>query len=372
MGLFKRNDSPYWWYRIQLGGKVLTGSTNTDDKRLAQRIYLEKNHQFAEEHHLPGQRGKTTAFFWMCEQYLEKHARVNKKSWREDEIIIKKLKAYFSDKPLAQILPQDIEGYKASRKNFVMEATINRELAVLKTIFTKAVLWGYASRNPVKEISLFKEERIPIRILTTEARRKMLEKSSEMLRPILLMALKTGMRQGEILKLQWKDVDLVHETISVTHTKAKKLRQIPIHPELRETLAKLPRKTALVFSNKFGQRYHRNGMVREAFEALKAELDMPDLTFHMLRHNFASELIAKGADVRTVQEYMGHSSLKMLERYAHLNQGMWRSTIQLLGRDVGAESGEKTGSEESSNSLLDNSPGKAARAKISQPASLDN
>jgi len=79
MGIFQRADSPYWWYRIQLEGKVLTGSTNTDDKRLAQRIFLEKNHQFTEEHHLPGQRGKTTSFYWMCDQYLQKHAKVNKR-----------------------------------------------------------------------------------------------------------------------------------------------------------------------------------------------------------------------------------------------------------------------------------------------------
>ena len=60
---------------------------------------------------------------------------------------------------------------------------------------------------------------------------------------------------------------------------------------------------------------------------------MPELTFHALRHNFASELISKGADIRTVQEYMGHSSLRMLQRYAHVNKGIWRSTIQLLGND---------------------------------------
>ncbi len=81
MGIFKREDSPYWWYRIQIGGRMLTGSTNTPDKRLALRIYTEKHHQLTEEHHLPGQRGKHTTFFWACSQYLEKHAKVNKRSW---------------------------------------------------------------------------------------------------------------------------------------------------------------------------------------------------------------------------------------------------------------------------------------------------
>lgn len=334
MGIFRRKDSPYWWYKIQLSGRVFTGSTNTADKRLALKIYLEKHHQFVEEHHLPSQRGKRVTFLRMCEEYLEKHAKVNKRSWRDDELIIGKLKKYFGDVPLINIQPQTIEGYKASRLGFVKEATINRELTVLKSIFSKAVLWGLAHRNPVKEVRLFKEERIPIRILGPVERRRLFEAAPEFLGPILIMALKTGMRQGEILDLKWKHVDLDHDTISVTHTKGKKLREVPIHPELKEMLAELPRRSEYVFCDELGRRFSRHGLVRVAFERAKEEAGLPDLTFHALRHNFASELIAKGADVRTVQEYMGHSSLRMLQRYAHVNRGIWRSTIQLLGRDV--------------------------------------
>ncbi|MDE2039548.1 MAG: site-specific integrase [Elusimicrobia bacterium] len=333
MGIFRRTDSPYWWYRVQLKGKVKTGSTDTSDKRLAMRIYLEKHHQFTEEYHLPSHKGQGTNFFWMCAQFLEKHSKVNKRSWIDDEVIIKKLKGHFGDVPLANIQAEQIEGYKASRKDFVKEATINRELAVLKTIFTKAVLWGYAYKNPVKEVRLFKEERIPIRILTAEERRKLLETSPDNLKPAILMALKTGMRQSEIFNLRWKEVDLAHETISVTHTKSKKLREIPIHPELKAFFELMPQTSPYVLCDKAGQKMVFDGAIRKAFERLKKDLGMPELTFHALRHNFASELISKGADIRTVQEYMGHSSLRMLQRYAHVNKGIWRSTIQLLGND---------------------------------------
>lgn len=333
MGLFRRADSPYWWYRIQLAHRVVTGSTNTPDKKLAERICLEKAHQLAEDEHLPSQRGKNTSFFWMCEQYLEKHAKVNKRSWRGDEINIRKLKEHFGDVPLANIRPQDVEVYKADRLGHVKESTVNRELALLKVIFSKAVRWGYAGRNPIKEVELFKEEKTPVRLLTPEERRKILDACPEFLRPIVLMALKTGMRQGEIIALEWRDVDLAQDLINVRHTKAKKLRQIPIHPELKRILKELPRTTPFVFSNSAGAKFHRNGIVREAFEKVREKVGIPELTFHMLRHNFASELIAKGADVRTVQEYMGHSSLRMLQRYAHINRSIWRSTIQLLGHD---------------------------------------
>lgn len=338
MAIFRRKDSPYWWYRVQLKGAVKTGSTNTSDKRLALRIYLEKHHQFTEEYHLPSHRGQNTTFFWMCNQYLEKHAKVNKRSWEDDAVILKKLKGYFGDVPLVNIQPQAIEGYKASRMGFVKEATINRELAVLKTIFTKAVLWGYAHRNPVREVRLFKEEQKPIRILTSQERRRLIAAGPGFLKPILLMALKTGMRLGEIINLRWKDVDLAHETISVTHTKSKKMREVPVHPELKAILESLPRVSEHVFCGSSGRKLGINGKLRKAFDALKVEIGIPELTFHALRHNFASELISKGADVRTVQEYMGHSSLRMLQRYAHVNKGIWRSTIQLLGRDAAPDS----------------------------------
>lgn len=337
MGLFKRSDSPYWWYRTQLNGKVATGSTNTADKKLALRIYLEKHHQASEDHHFPSQRGKHTGFFKLCAEYLEKHAKVNKKSWQGDEFNIKKLKDHFGDVPLVNIQPQAIEGYKAKRLGFVKEATINRELALLKTMFSKAVRWGYAHKNPVKEIQLFKEERTPIKILNPEERKKLFDASPEFLKPILFMALKTGMRQGEILNLQWKEVDLATETISIKNTKAKKLREIPIHPELKKKLEALPRKSPYVFCDANGNKLPRNGMVRDHFQQVRSKIGLPELTFHALRHNFASELIAKGADVRTVQEYMGHSSLRMLQRYAHVNKGIWRSTIQLLGPDTETE-----------------------------------
>jgi len=295
---------------------------------------MEKHHKFTEEFYLPSHRGKSTSFFWMCEQYMEKHSKVNKRSWRDDEIIVKKLKDHFGNVPLVNIQPQAIEGYKASRKGFVKEATINRELAVLKTIFAKGILWGYAHVNPVKGVKLYKEETKPIHILTVAERQKLLANSPDFLRPIMLMALKTGMRLGEIISLKWKDVDLAHETISLTHTKAKKLRQLPVHPELKEVLAGLPRASEYVFCGASGNKLGINGSLRKAFDALKNKVGLSDLTFHALRHNFASELIAKGADVRTVQEYMGHSSLRMLQRYAHVNKGIWRSTIQLLGREA--------------------------------------
>lgn len=334
MGIFKRGDSPNWWYRAQLRRRVITGSTDTADRRLAYRIYLEKHRQLIEERHLPNEKALNTSFFEMCEFYIENHAKVNKKTWKDDEIIVRKFQRFFGDVPLTTIKTEDIEKYKGSRRSLVKEATINRELAVLKVIFKKAVAWGYARHNPAKDVRPYKEELIPVRIMAQDERKRLLAACPEFLRPIVVMALKTGMRKGEILNLKWEHVDLAHQIISVTHTKSKKLREVPIHPELEEVLRSLPRRSAYVFHDRRGGRLKNEGKFRIDFVASRSTAGLGDLTFHALRHNFASELAAKGADLRTIQEYLGHSSLMLLQRYAHVSKGIWRSTIHLLGRDT--------------------------------------
>jgi integrase len=335
MGLFKRGDSPYWWYYIEIDGRKISGTTNTTAKRLAEKIYLEKRHQCVEEKAFPSQQGKRLGFDKMCDLYMEKHSKVNKRSWRSDEIIVKKLTRHFSSAPLNSITPQKIEEYKATRRGSVKEATINRELAVLKTIFSKAVLWGYTAMNPVKLVRLYREELKPVRILTADEKRKLFEASPEFLRPVILFALKTGMRRGEILGLKWNDVDLANSNIHVRHTKSGKMRVLPMHPEISELLTTMieRRKGEHIFSEADGSRFKHFGMVRTSFVIAVKNSGLGDLTFHDLRHNFATELIQRGADLRTVQEYLGHSSLVMVQRYTHVTEGIRRSTIQLLGRE---------------------------------------
>ena len=336
VGLFRRGDSPNWWYRIQFESKVWTASTETADKKLAERIYLEKRRQVVECRNFPTQSGKYIKLNEMAQHFMEKHAKVNKRSWKGDEAHIALFLAFFGDRPLNQVTPQRVEEYKASRKSHVKDATINRELACLKSIFSKAVLWGYAGENPVKKVKLFREELKPVKVLTPEERRRLLECSPAWLRPVIVAALKTGMRKGEIRNLKWADVDMANSNIHVRRTKSGKMRVIPIHPELFEVVEELRRHKVgeYVFVGERGQKLEEGSQLRSSFEAAVRKAELGAFTFHDLRHNFASELVMKGADLRTVQEYLGHSTLMMVQRYSHLSESIRRSTIQILGRDL--------------------------------------
>ncbi len=136
-----------------------------------------------------------------------------------------------------------------------------------------------------------------------------------MFRPILLCAIHSGMRRGEILNLKWSDVDFRARLITVRIAKSGKQRKIPIDDTLFSTLAKLTSRFAngFVFPSpkKAGAPYQD---IHHTWGRLVRKTGIIDVRFHDLRHTFASHLVMAGVDIRTVQELLGHATLAMTER----------------------------------------------------------
>jgi integrase len=248
---------------------------------------------------------------------------------------LKALKPFFGGYRLADISPFLLEKYKRSRKEQGRsEVTINRELALLKNLFTMAIKWGKASENPVKQVRLFREDNGRTRFLTEEEEARLLACCSPYLRPIVITALHTGFRKSELLSLTWADVDFRRQTIAVRAAYAKngEARSVPMTVVLTETL-KASRinaaPTAPVFLTPKGQPYRD---ISRAFGTAVRRAVITDFTFHDLRHTFASHLVMGGVDLTTVKELMGHKHIAMTLRYAHLAPGHKRSAIAVLDR----------------------------------------
>ncbi len=192
-----------------------------------------------------------------------------------------------------------------------------------------------ANNSPFQsgKIRFFTEERRAERCLTIEERYKLFQACSDFLKPIILTALKTGMRQGEILNLKWEHVNLENATIHVSNTKSGKARDLPIHPQLLECLSTLPKNSPYVFCDNNGNPLTRYGKLRHEFEYALKKANISGFRFHDLRHTFASILAMKGVDLLTIKYYLGHSSLEMTMRYAHLLPDHKQFAIQLLGRE---------------------------------------
>ncbi len=162
-------------------------------------------------------------FTKLSESYIKDYAKQNKKTWKNDECRIKvNLKPYFGKLKLDKITPLDIEKYRAKRlKTGISKSTVNRELALMKKMFNLAIDWELTDVNPVRKVKFFSEkDNLKERILTFNEETLLLEKSQSYLKPILTLALNTGMRKGEVLGLKWGQVDLDAGLIKVENTKS--------------------------------------------------------------------------------------------------------------------------------------------------------
>ncbi|MHC4270150.1 MAG: site-specific integrase [Planctomycetota bacterium] len=144
-------------------------------------------------------------------------------------------------------------------------------------------------------------------------------------------ALNTGMRRGEILSLKWEQVDLRHGFISLEDTKSGEGREIPINNTLKTLFEEMPHsiESIYLFTGKDGDPYKE---VKRSISTSLRKAQIHNATFHTLRHTFASHLVMKGVDITTVMELMGHKSLKMTLRYAHLAPKHKTKAVKILDK----------------------------------------
>jgi len=290
---------------------------------------------FNREHGLEREE-KKMAFKDLAEQYLDNYAKVNNLAWKRDQSCINQLCGYFGNYYLQDISPLMIEKFKSKRlKNGLEPSSVNRDLSVLKRMFNVGITWKLTDHNPVCDVKFLKQPEPRERVLTEDEEEIFLAECTEHLWPVILTALKTGMRLNEILSLKWEQVDLIHREIEVVKTKSGKKRIIPISDDLFEVFLMLQRLDGdkeFVFhyvDPKTGHRKHLR-YIRTAFCNACRRANIKGLTFHDLRHTFASSLVRAGVDLITVKDLLGHYSVKTTERYTHSNQEQKRQAVALL------------------------------------------
>jgi len=289
-------------------------------KKLAEQVLKDVEVKIAKKEYLGILEEKRMLFEDHATQYLG-YSKANK-AWstydRRDRFSVGHLTGAFKGKYLFEITSRMVEEYKAMRLEKVEPATVNREVACLKSLYNKAIEWGYVKANPVKGVRLFKEPPGRLRYLRPEEVEKLLEVCPGHIRPIVVTALNTGMRKSEILTLRWADVDLNNRKIMVTNTKNNESRVIPINETLHEHLLALSEKScgAYVFSDRNG---HPFGDIKKGFSSALKRAGIEDFRFHDLRHTCGSHLVMRGVDLRTVQQVLGHKQIRMTMRYSHLS-----------------------------------------------------
>jgi excisionase family DNA binding protein len=250
------------------------------------------------------------------------------------------LSEFFKGNGLRDITPMMIEKFKAHRLSMGNKrSTVNRYLAVMKGMYTLAIKEGLVSDNPVKKVRLYSEaDSIKERILINDEEQRLMANAPAHLKPVLVVALNTGMRLGEIMNLEWKHIDFVSKRIRVEKTKSYKVRFISINPPLLSELARLKDSSdgsPYIFVNP--QTGNQFTTFRRSFVTACKRAEIQGLRFHDLRHTFASRLIQRGADIETVRSLLGHYSIVTTQRYTHSDDEAKRRAVGLLAKESGSE-----------------------------------
>jgi len=261
----------------------------------------------------------TTKLDKLIEIYLD-YSKTNKKSYSLDCYYCRNFKGFIGNRYIDEIKLIDIEKFKSFRKNTVSNSTINRELNSISKMFSIAVENKLLSENPCFSVKKLRENNMKERFLTKEEEEKLLSAcigEKEYLKPILMMALHTGCRKSEILRLTWDCVDFTQKFITILNSKSGKSRQIPMSEKLYDFLYNQPKINKYVFINPETQKPYYD--LKKAFKGLcgKEEVNIKDLRFHDLRHTAATRMVASGIDIRVVQDILGHSDIRMTQRYSH-------------------------------------------------------
>ena len=328
MGVYKRKNIYYIDYHFR--GKRIRERIGTN-RKLAELTLSKIKVEIAENKYLDKRKQKKIKFEDFAETFLEDYSKNNKKSWKTDFYHLKRLKTVFGKMYLFNITPKDIEEFKKMRKKDVSFATVNREIATLKTMFNKAIEWGNLDNNPAKNVKFFKEDNARLRHLEKAEILKLIACCSSYLRPIVILALNTGMRKGEILGLKWRDIDFKRGIIYLLNTKNGEKREVPLNDFAKRTLIQVRRHpdSPYVFCKKDGNPYKD---IRKSFFTSLQKAGIMNFKFHDLRHSFASQLVMAGIDLNTVRELLGHKDIRMTLRYAHLSLGHKQKAVEILGR----------------------------------------
>ena len=227
-------------------------------------------------------------------------------------------------------------------KTPLTNATVNRYLAALSHVFTYAINeWSWCESNPVSKVSRLTEPRGRTRFLSKDEvidgelvkgeKTRLLEvckaSNNPYLYTVVMLAISTGMRQGEIMNLKWNQVDLKKGQITLFETKNGEIRVVPLvgpaHKLVKEMTQGIGK--TLLFPSK--QHNDKPTSLRNQWDKALIDAEITDFKFHDLRHTAASYLAMNGASLHEIAEILGHKTLAMVKRYAHLTEQHTSSVV---------------------------------------------
>jgi len=333
-----------WRYRVQIrlpdgSTKRIEGTPNINTKEAALRA--EKEHIFREEEAIRNPRVPCETFEKFAPEFLKTCGAINKPSEvATKEMILRcHLVPAFGSLRLDAIRYAEIQDYASGKVDEgLSKKTVNNHLTVLRRLLVVAKKRKMIETVP--EIEWLKVPPQDFDYLDFGEAQRLIDAADEEWRPMITVAIKTGLRLGELIALRWReDVDLVKGQIRVrqsatrgvvTTPKSGKPREVDLGDEAIAALkAARHIRGPLVFCDEGGRMLGKNEVKWPLWRACR-KAGLRQIGWHALRHTFASHLVMRGASVKAVQELLGHATLDMTMRYSHLSPATRREAVKLL------------------------------------------
>ena len=343
MALYKRPNSKFWWMKFTFGGELVQQSTKVTNKRDAATIEAAFRHELALGRIGIKPKVKAPTFSQAVDDFLVwskiEHAG-QPKTYQRYYFSCQNLKNYFGAVKVDRIQKKDVEDFiiwrsgQTSRKtkDFITRETVNLELTALKTIFNRLLDAKILSDNPARKVKQLKANERSFHVISNDEEKLYLLAAPQSLQDVAILMLETGMRCGEVYRIRRSEVFLEKGFLKVTKGKTKaSIRQVHLSERARKVLQYRAHK--FTGENLFPQNdidsNKPTGSLDKKHLATVRNLKM-NFRLYDARHTFASRAVENGIDLLVLASILGHSSLKMVMRYAHPSETFKADAIKRM------------------------------------------
>ena len=352
----KPAGSGHWWVRLFEHGRERWHRCNSRSQ--ARAVYGKLKGQIREDKYFPKEKKREPIPFKGVAEAYEKIVDADRRRKGDDRAQVQFWIDRFGTRDVETIVTSEIEGALADlRKPLAQRSgrlkkgecrsyeTMRSYHGILHAVLEKArkklreakVQW----MNPASDIEMKKADNTLVRYLTPQQEQSLLAALPERYHPLVLTAMNTGMRRGELLRLKWKDLDWFAGMMKIHETKTDDPRHAPMNSLVQRTLLDLKEATNPKPSDRVFPFYPR--YLSRAFKRAVIRAGLAPFRFHDLRHCFASRLAQLGANDRTLMEAGGWKNPAMLKRYVHLSpSSVWQAVEGLTQFGTGSKTGSDT------------------------------
>lgn len=330
-----------WWVDFMVARDRIRRKSPENSKAGAEAYESILRQRLARGESLENDKPSKLFFKDFVKEWMETYVKNNNKPSEQltKKVILKKhLVPYFGDKELKEIKTATLEQYKTYKlQKELSPKTINNHLAVLIKCLHTAEDWGKLEASPKVKFLKTVSQRLDF-LIPAESRQLVQNCHEPVWREMILTALRTGMRLGELFGLEWQDVDFKRRDITVRRSivngivgtpKNNKVRHIPMTDDVCRALYDYRKTSGLVFGREDGSA-RTQYMAMDAIKRICKKSGVRVISWHILRHTFASQLAANGVPIVAIKDLLGHSSINMTMRYAHLAPSFLHSSVEVL------------------------------------------